>query len=345
MADRGAEAEAFSDMIEFDTFRKSVGMGLVYRGREGDFQRAKSVNFNKVANDNIHVDTPADQEALETAPTYTTATMSVEAVSRALIRGTSQYNILHAMEGPGPARLDMNLMDRLTKKMAIQLDDKVFELLTGHTYGTAATNGFKTTDVGTAFSGTNAVGVDKTFGRYKSKGTAPRTELQLLNDIVDCFGDAVVKWRGLNVMAGETVGDGMPTGFAYCAESRIVRPITTWAKREGILDMRNSMGTMAWATGGILGTAAYAGTIDGVDILTTEALRFADTATEGFGYFVPVGGCLHGGLRPMMWDFARYGQGNTGGAAVARSTVILPYYAKRSTHEGTLLGRMGLQLG
>ena len=71
MADRGAEATVYSDLIEFEAYRRSVGMGLVYRGLEAEFQRARQVRLNTIT-DNITVDSPADQEALETSPTYET---------------------------------------------------------------------------------------------------------------------------------------------------------------------------------------------------------------------------------------------------------------------------------
>ena len=344
MADRGAEATAFSDLIEFEAFRRSVGMGLIYRGLESEFQRAKTVTLNRVTDDNIEVDTPADQEALEDALTYETATMGLSSYSRKLIRGRSQFNVLHAMEGPGPARLDANLMSRLATKMSIELDNQVFTQITGATYGGATGNGFVVPAVGAVFSGTNAYGIDRATGRYKEKGTPQRSESEFYQDVASMFGDAEFHWRNNDIMAGELIGDATPTGYAFVGPPVIVRPIVEWAKREGVLDMRMSVGTEAARTSGILGTTAYAGTLSNIDIVSTTALKpSGNSFTSVNGYFVPIGASILGGIRPMMWDFARFGQGNTMGAAVARSTVIWPYFVGR--HGQEYLGKVTVQAG
>ena len=58
---------------------------------------------------------------------------------------------------------------------------------------------------------------------------------------------------------------------------------------------------------------------------------------------MPIGAAVIGGVRPMMWDFGRFGQGNTQGAAVARSTVIWPYFVGR--HGQEYLGKVTVQAG
>ena len=343
MAERGAEAIAFSDLIEFEAFRRSVGMGLIYRGLESEFQRARQVVLNRIDDDNIQVDEPDGAVEAETPPTFETATMATTTYTRALIRGTSQFNVIQTMEGPGPSRLDANLMSRLATKMAIALDDQVFSQITGATYGSAASTGFVVPGVGQPFSGTNAYGLDRTTGRYKSKGEAQRSEEQYYQDLASMMGDAEFHYRNNDIMAGELIGDGQPTGFAFVGPPVIVRGLTEYAKREGVLDMRNSVGTEAVRTSGILSTMAYSGTISNVDILSTTALKPSGNFASVDGYFVPIGAAVIGGVRPMMWDFGRFGQGNTQGAAVARSTVIWPYFVGR--HGQEYLGKVTVQAG
>lgn len=342
MADRGAEATAFSGIIEFEAFRRSVGMGTLYRGLETDFQRAKSVTLNQIANDGIVVDAPADQEALEAAPAFTTATMSNTQFDRALIRGRSQSNMLHAMEGPGPARLDQNLMQRLATKLAIQLDTNVFAAYVGATFGTAAGNGFELATVGAQFTGTNAYGISRSTGLYAEKGTPQRSEEQFYKDLLALPGTLEFTWRDRDLMGGELIGEAGPTGFAFFAPPVVIRAIVTAAAREGVLDMPQSVGTQAVRGSGILGQSAYQGRVHNVDLVSTTALRPGSAATHTFGYAVPIGASGIGGIRPMMWDFARYGQGNTGGAAVSRTTVIWPYFV--GLHGQEHLGRVRFEL-
>ena len=345
MAERGAEADVYSDLIEFEAYRRSVGMGLIYRGLEGMFQRARSVRLNQIE-DNISTEVLEENTDTEAAGNFVTATMSTTRYNRAIIRGKSQHNILQAMEGPGPARLDSQMMARMISKLAVQLDTQIFARagsgLTTATFGNAAGNGFETGGVGVAFSQTNAVGFDRTNGRYKDKGTPPRTEEQLLADFTDALGDAELRWRENNIMAGELVGDMQPTGFTFVGHPVTVRPLTTWAKREGVLDLPQSVGTEAARNSGILGMSAYEGRIHNIDIVSTTAITHAANAATLQGYFVPIGSALIGGIRPLMWDFGRFGQGNTGGAAVARTTVLLPFFNGIAMQEN--LGRVTLQV-
>lgn len=341
MAERGAEAEIYTNIIEFMAFRQSAGMDLCYTGLEGDFQRALSVYLNTIT-DNIQIDTPADNAALETAPTYKTATMSTSKFSRALIRGTSQHNIVQAMEGPGPARLDQQLMDRLAQKMATKLDDQIFAKLTGATYGSSAGNGFVIDAVGQAFSGTNASGLDRDTGRYKSKGTAPSSQDEIYRAIVDGMGDAEVIYRDSDLVDGNVVGDAAPNGFRLVCPNIVARALVDWAIEKGDADQPGSVGREAASVSGILGPRAYRGTVHNIDIIGTTALKPSSTAKTVNAYTVPVASALAAGVRPMLWDFARYGQGNTGGAAIARSTVICPYFA--GVQNQGILGRMAINV-
>ena len=352
MADRGAEATVYSDLIEFEAYRRSVGMGLVYRGLEAEFQRARQVKLNSIQ-DNIVVDSPEDQEELEESPTYNTATMDTSVVARALIRGTSQHNILQVMEGPGPARLDQQLTARLAARMAVELDTKVFANLTsGMAYDNSDGNGFDANDlagssataVGSPFSGTNAAGISRVSGLYMPKGTPPQSKMELLEEVVDSIGNAELQWRKNNIMAGELIGDFMPTGYVFCANPVLIRTLVKWATTHDILDIR-SPAAEARKFSGILGTSAYSGTLHNVDLVATNAIGIAANAAKVAGYFVPISSALLGGVRPMMWDFGRFGQGNTEGRAIARTTVIWPYFAGRRAEGADILGRVQVEAG
>jgi len=342
MAERGATAVAYSDLVEFEAFRRSSYMGLAYRGLQGDFQRARQVTLNTLT-DNIAVDTPADSEALETAPSRTTADMSLTTYDRKLVRGASRYNVLQAMEGPGPARLDMSLIDRMGASIAQEVDTQGFAQLTGATYNNASGNGFTVESVGTAFSNSNAAGLDRNTGRYKSKGTAPSSRDEILQAIVDSIADGEVRFRNNNIMGGELVGDLMPTGYAFVCHPIVGRALVDWAQSNGELDLRGSAGREAATASGILGTTAYQGTIRNFDVVTTTALKVASNAASQRAFFVPIGSALVGGIRPMLWDFARFGQGNTQGRAVAETTVIQPYFAGRAETEN--LGQLLIAIG
>ena len=70
MAERGAEADVYSDLIEFEAYRRSVGMSLIYRGLEGMFQRARSVRLNQIE-DNISTEVLEENTDTEACLLYT----------------------------------------------------------------------------------------------------------------------------------------------------------------------------------------------------------------------------------------------------------------------------------
>lgn len=343
MAERGATAVAYSSLVEFEAFRRSLYMGLSWRGLESDFQRARQVTLNTIT-DNIVAETITDSEALETAPSFTTADMSLTTYSRALVRATSQYNILQAMEGPGPARLDSTLSMRLAEEVSLKMDEQALTALTGATFGTSAGNGFVVETVGTSFSSSPASGLDRNTGRFKTKGTnPPLTQEKLLDDLIESFADAEVTYRNKNIMGGTLIGDGQPTGYAFVCHPIVARALISWAKVKGELDLSASAAYTAARGSGILSMMAYEGRVHNFDIISNTGITHANNAATVSGYFVPLNSALVGGVRPMLWDFARYGQGNTGGAAVSRSTVICPYFSGRARQQD--LGRVQINVG
>ena len=344
MAEPGNLATVFSAGLVYDQFRRSIMLGLTNRGYERDFASAFSVTIPVVSNDNIQVDTPADGVALETSPTYTTATLGNITGSRALIRATSQRNLMQAIESRGGAELATNLMERMNARIATKLDDQIATAVTGATYGSKAGNGFSLTRIGVP-NATNGWGMDAAFpNRFKQKGSvSDKKPEDLFNGIYDAISDAELKWRNLDVMGGQFIGDGQPTGFAAVGAPAVARQLVIWARDNGVLDLEASAGRQAASVSGILGNMSYEGRIANCDIIGSNAFKVPGTATATTVtnmYFLPINGSVAGAVRPMLWDFAEYGQGNTDGKFISRSTSICPYMAQ--VYEQPNMGRVSI---
>ena len=327
MAEPGNLATAFSAMLTYEMFRRSIMLAMFNRDYERDFASAYKITVPNVSDDNITIDTPADGTALETAPQFETAALGENTYSRALIRGTSQQNLMQAIESRAGAGFTQNLMERLNTRLAIKLDDQLLDVLTNVTYGNAAGNGFLLDTVGA--SGANGWGIKATFPhRLQKKGSSTATEADLYNGVIGSIEDAELKWRLLEVMGGQSIGHGAPSGFCFVTSPPIARQLVIWAKSAGVLDLETSAARQAATTSGILGNMAYHGRIANIDIASTNSSEVAIPTTDGSkapGYFLPTGSAVTAAVRPTLWDFAQYGSGNTGGAFVRRTTVILPY--------------------
>lgn len=341
MAERANLATAFSAMLTYEMFRRSIMLAMFNRDYERDFASAYKVTVPDVSNDNIQIDTPdggSGSPGLETVPSFQTADLGETTFKRALIRGTSQQNLMQAIESRAGAGFTQNLMERMNTRIAIRLDDELLKVLTGATYGSADGNGFSLAQVGKNDStAANRWGMDVNFPHRFKKGTsvgADITEANLYNGVIGAMEDAELKWRLLEIMGGQSIGHGEPSGFCFVTSPPVARQIVVWAKEKGVLDLEASAARQAASKSGILGNMAYHGRIANIDVASSNSKELAvpKSATANSvaaGYFLPTGSAVTAAVRPTLWDFAQYGNGTTGGAFVRKTTVILPYLAGR----------------
>lgn len=321
---RGNLADFYSAMLIYDVFRASKFLNLYNRSWEADFQNAFNVIIPLFADDGIQIDQP-NQVGLETAPTFQTATINELNMSARYLRGTSQRNLMQAVESRAGMRIASDLRQRLVTRLAVQLDIELSASLTADANFTGAgQNGFTLPPIGVV--GNNGWGMNNAFPyEFEKAGNATQTAEDLYNEIYRAMKRAALWYRDQNILNGVVIGDSFSSEIAFVAHPAVTAQLVEWAISNGVIDLEASAGRQSATEMGIMGTMAFEGRIASCDVASTTAIPVGNTET--FGYFLPTNGAVAGAVRPPLWSFSDFFSGNTGGALVDQSTCIEPFAA------------------
>ena len=258
-------ATVFSRDLMYQVFRRSIWLNLANRNWEAEFQNAGKVEIPDISAIADPVARTAAQ--LETAPTYSTSTVTNVPLTAAFIRGHGSINMVDIKRtGPGAA-LEADLAEKLSIQMAISLDDHLAGVITGGTYNAANLN---TLTVGT--TGTDFVPRVSPFMPTTAKGMAL---------VVNAIKVVHMLLFRKNVVGGITLGAGEPSPLAVALQPELAATVVNYLEDKGELTDRASIAGQAGVNRGILSSAAYMGTYAGMDIVATNSLEVPASATSG----------------------------------------------------------------
>ena len=306
MADRGNPKTTYAADIVYEVYRRSTWLRAFYRNIDAMFQMSQTVVLADM-NDNIQVDHPADQSALESKLARSTATLTDISTTRKLIRANAQINKMQEREaGAGPA-MQANLNQKLAIKLALALDDKLAEFVAGLTYDTVNGSGNDNSLLkGTAGS----IYVSRSFP-YKPTGT------NAVDLVIEGLKDAHMLLAEKDCVSGETVGAGEAMPMCAKLPLGMARQVVDSLEKAGDLQYRTDIAAQAGADRGILSTSAYMGTWAGImDIAGTTSLKTPTGTGNWTGYLFPTNGPISAAISEPDIADQDWDQGNTDGEYV-----------------------------
>ena len=297
-----------SNLILYEAFRKSVWLNASNRALESYMSRALRVSVIEVGDSSVVQDRTREQ--LEEAITYTTSDVTETTFTKNYFNGydslaMADYRILEA-----GGKLDSYVSDRLGKKLALHVDDKIAGVVTGSTYDSVDGTGRD-----------NLITVDNrdTIARAFPHATGRADTAQ---NIASAFKDAHMLLASKDLIDGEYVGDNGPSAFIALGAIPIMRQVVDYLASETQLQDNSNIGMQAEKYRGIFGTAAYRGTYSGIDLGWTNSLGVPADSAPWSVYILPTNSTLFCGFPMMQIDESKFGQGNTQGAYVYRRTAV-----------------------
>lgn len=308
----------FTRDIIYEVFRRSVWANVFNQSWASESMMAWLVRFSEFLNtDEVKTEEVANRTALETGPTFTTTVLDTTDATPFYLRGYAQLNKADLKQtGTGPV-FQQRLIEVLSRKLAIELDDKLAAVITGGTYeaiGTGNSNLIPHLGDDTDF-------VDRDFPHRASTTDA-------LDYVQSAMRDAELLLVQKNVLDGERVGPGAVGPISAMMNPALAAVLVDYLKEEGLIDLPMSAGRQALASSGVLGNTRYMGTVNNINIMATNSLAVPGTGADWDMYFIPTGSAAAAGIEVPEVDDAQYGEGNTGGAYVFRRTVVQKAWGK-----------------
>ena len=297
-----------SNAILYSAFRKSIWLNASNRQLEQYMNRALRVSVIDVADNSTVQDRTREQ--LEAEITYTTSDVTETTFEKNYFNGfdslaMADYRVLEA-----GGRLESFISDRLGKKLALHVDDKIAGVVAGLTYD--AVDGTGNDNLITV---ANQDTLARAFPHAPGRGATAA-------NIADALKDAHMLLAQKNLMDGEYVGDNGPSAFTALGSIPVIRQIADYLASETQLQDNARIGANAEQFRGIFGTAAYRGTYAGMDLVATNSLGVPADSAPWSIYIVPTNSTLFCGFPMLEIDEAKFGQGNTSGAYVYRRTAV-----------------------
>ena len=304
---RVAQARA----LLYQVFRRSVWLNVANRNWESDLANAFRVQIGVLDDSGTVEDRTKAQ--LEVGPTYSTSGVTNVEFQRSYIRAFDQLGMEDMSTLGAGGALESFMAERLGRKTATQLDDKLAGVVAGVAFDTIDGSG-NDNDIPTG-DDTNVI--NATFP-HRAATT------QAMEDFVTALKDAHMLLAMDNVIGGEVVGTGLGSPAAAVMPIPLARLVADYLEDKGELLDRSSIAGQAVAARGILSNSAYMGTFAGLDITATNSIAVPTAAANARWscYVLPTNGTLVGALLPDAIDEGRFGDGSTGGAYVMRRTVI-----------------------
>ena len=294
----------------YEVFRRSVWLNVANRNWESDLANAFKVQIGVLDDSGTVQDRTKAQ--LEVGPTYSTSGVTNVEFSRAFIRAYDQIGMEDISTLGAGGALESFMAERLGRKTATQLDDKLAGVVAGVSYDTV--NGAGNDNLIETGSDSDTINA-----AFPHRGTT-----QAVEDFVSALKDAHMLLAMDNVIGGEVIGSGLGSPAAAVMPIPLARLVADYLEDKGELLDRSSIAGQAVATRGILSNSAYMGTFAGLDIVSTNSIAVPTAAANArwSSYVLPTNGTLVAALLPDAIDEARFGDGSTGGAYVMRRTVI-----------------------
>ena len=339
MAEYGNQREPQVEDLLFQILYRCDMLRLFNRSWNTEFQRSITFQLPGSLQPNAKIDVPADAQALETGPTWTSATLEEgPTVTRTLLRGTAQHNLLIEREQLGGAQAAMEVEDALANMMATGtqvegdtpspdcIDERIRAELTG--VNVAATPVRNLSDPSKAKGQLITVGTAGSVFLAPPSGSAPPA----ITGGADKLGEAIrsgvasamygLRQRRLVGQGTSTVqGPGGPTQWVLVAPLGIDWVWLEWmATQDGFIPA-SDIAVDATLDLGIRGSDLWSGMLRlfGVDVLIDLNLPAATSSKPWSMYLVPAASrALWAQVEMLDRDVARFGQGNTGGAYVER---------------------------
>lgn len=303
----------FARDVLYQLFRRSAWLNLANRNWETDLAEAFKVTLSNL-DDNVQIEGSVDRSGgqagdLDASPVFSTAAITNVEMARKYMRATAS---LHKDDitaaGPGPVLMS-RLADTLSKKLAVQLDNNLRDVITAGTYNAANDN---LVEVGTAGS----VFIGRAFP-YAPTGT------NAVKLVADALKLAHLKLFRKDVVTGETVGVGMPMPLAAIWQPEMGNVMAEYLEGRGLITDRRSIGGQAMANRGILGNTAYQGTFSGImDLVASNSLAVPTGSGNWEFYVVPTDSAFVAAVLSPEVDDSQFGEGTTQGRYVWERTVV-----------------------
>lgn len=293
--------------IVYLTYRKSVWLNLFNRQWESESEMGWKTQFSKLT-DNVTASKMSDRTSLETGPTFSTATVSLQDANPFYLRAHGQINLADTREaGPGPM-LESRLAEVISTELALKMDDELASVVTGNTYSTANTNLLSTLGSSTNY-------IARAFPHKNATSAA-------LPYVANAIAQAELQLRLKNVVNGQHIGPGQPSSLAAVMNPALASLLIDYLEDTGAIDQPGSAGRQAAQQAGILSNSAYMGRYRTVDIVSTNSLAVPTGSANWEFYIIPTNSTCAAGVSVPDIDDARFGEGNTDGAYVWRRTVV-----------------------
>lgn len=319
MAERGNKRRAYQSDVAYLTVRNSTWLQAMWRGLDSAFQSSWQSIMADLAT-NITIDEPADDTALETAPSYTTADFTEITASRKLIRATARLNKMTLRESGAGMVAQERLNTLLGLEMAKRLDTKIAQAVAALSYDSVDGSG-----------NDNSITTGTAGADFLSRSFPYRATSSTGNDTLEMIAQGLADSHML-LTAKEAIGRVEVVGVGSGGELMAIYPIgvaralADYLLQQGVLQQRSDIAAMAGADRGINSMTEYAGTWGGVaNIIGSTSLATPTGNAHWQGYIFASNGPLAAAVTEPAISDADYDAGNTGGRYVTERTGISRY--------------------